>query len=101
MLGDAVVTMPTDLRSTAAFELDSPELPPPEPKGLARLTVTIPSSYSPQVKVAPHPAPRWRTPEFMVYYVVFIVVVPMMAWIPYSLSSCECFFDPPVRKHEC
>ncbi|EIW57931.1 MBOAT-domain-containing protein [Trametes versicolor FP-101664 SS1] len=79
--------MPTDLRSTAAFELDSPELPPPEPKGLARLTVTIPSSYSPQVKVAPHPLPRWRTPEFMVYYVVFVLVVPMMAWIPYSLSS--------------
>ncbi|KAI0636277.1 MBOAT-domain-containing protein [Trametes polyzona] len=79
--------MPTDLRPTAAFELDSPEQAPPNPKGLARLTVTIPSSYNPQVKAAQHPLPRWRTPEFMVYYVVFAVVVPVMVWIPYQLSS--------------
>ncbi|KAI0353656.1 MBOAT-domain-containing protein [Trametes cingulata] len=87
MLGDAVVTMPTDLRPNEAFELDSPEQPPPKPKGLARLTVDIPSSYSPQVKAASHPPPRWRTPEFVVYYVVFCTVVPVMVWIPYRLSS--------------
>ncbi|KAI0373624.1 MBOAT-domain-containing protein [Pilatotrama ljubarskyi] len=87
MLGDAVVTMPTDLRATAAFELDSPDQTPPKPKGLARLTVDIPSSYSPQVRAALHPRPRWRTPEFMVYYVVFCTVVPVMVWIPYRLSS--------------
>ncbi|KAI9001460.1 MBOAT-domain-containing protein [Trametes punicea] len=78
--------MPSDLRPSAALELDSPEQPPPKPKGLARLTVDIPSSYSPNVKAASHPPPRWRTPEFMVYYVVFILIVPLMVWIPYRLS---------------
>ncbi|KAH9902410.1 MBOAT-domain-containing protein [Cubamyces lactineus] len=80
------VTMPTDLRSPAAFEVDSSELPPSKPTGLTRLTVEIPSSYSPQVKAASHPPPRWRTPEFMVYYVVFCLVVPVMVWIPCRLS---------------
>ncbi|KAI0833813.1 MBOAT-domain-containing protein [Trametes gibbosa] len=79
--------MPTDLRPSAAFELDSSEQPPSTPKGLVRLTVTIPSSYNAQVKSAQHPPPRWRTPEFFVYYLVFALVVPMMVWIPYRLSS--------------
>ncbi|KAI9056770.1 MBOAT-domain-containing protein [Trametes sanguinea] len=80
--------MPSDLRPTATFELDSPEQSlPPKPTGLARLTVEIPSAYNPAVKEASHPPPRWRTPEFMVYYVVFILAVPLMVWIPYQLSS--------------
>ncbi|CDO75129.1 hypothetical protein BN946_scf185010.g54 [Trametes cinnabarina] len=88
MLGDAVVNMPSDLRPTAAFELDPSQQPaPPKPSGLARLTVEIPSAYSVEVKEAPHPPPRWHTLEFMVYYVIFILVVPVMFWIPYKLSS--------------
>ncbi|TBU27794.1 MBOAT-domain-containing protein [Dichomitus squalens] len=87
MLGDAVVQMPTDLRPTSTFELDSPLEPSHRPKGITRLTVDVPSSYSSQVKAQTHPAPRWRTPEFMVYYVTFLCVVPLMVWIPYTLSS--------------
>lgn len=29
---------------------------------------------------------RWRTPEFCLYFVVLVVVLPIMAWIPISLS---------------
>ncbi|KAH9847853.1 MBOAT-domain-containing protein [Lenzites betulinus] len=78
--------MPTDLRPTTAFELESSEQPPPAPKGLARLTVTIPSSYSAQVKASQHPPPRWRTLEFYAYYIVIGVIVPVMIWIPCRLS---------------
>ncbi|KAI0706413.1 MBOAT-domain-containing protein [Earliella scabrosa] len=87
MLGDAVVQMPSDLRSRATFELDSPTHSSHKPKGLARLTIDIPSSYNPKLKSEPHPAPRWRTPEFMCYYVVFAFALPAMVWIPYRLSS--------------
>ena len=90
MLGDAVVEMPTDLRPTSNLELDSPPESSYRPRGVTRLTVHIPSAYNPQVKAQPHPAPRWRTPEFLVYYVVFVCVVPLMVWIPYRLSSREC-----------
>ncbi|KAI1792160.1 MBOAT-domain-containing protein [Ganoderma leucocontextum] len=79
--------MPSDLRQTSAFELDSPPESSYRPKGITRLTVHIPTAYSAQVKAETHPAPRWRTPEFMVYYVVFACVLPIMFWIPYRLSS--------------
>lgn len=57
------------------------------------LTVDIPSSHTapPHTKgerngVERAPS-RWRTKEFMVYYVVFAVVVPWMVWVPVRLSS--------------
>jgi hypothetical protein len=31
--------------------------------------------------------PRWRTPEFFLYYLVLLVVVPYMFWIAYSVSG--------------
>jgi protein-cysteine N-palmitoyltransferase HHAT len=30
--------------------------------------------------------PKWRTPEFYLYYVVFAIAVPYMFWVPYSVS---------------
>jgi len=30
--------------------------------------------------------PKWKTPEFALYYLVFIVVVPYMFWIVYEVS---------------
>ena len=89
MLGDAVVQMPSDLRPTVAFELDSPMQPTSRPKGITRLTVDISSSYSPERRREKHPEPRWRTPEFIAYYVVFVLVIPLMVWIPYRLSTRE------------
>ncbi|EIM90724.1 MBOAT-domain-containing protein [Stereum hirsutum FP-91666 SS1] len=61
------------------------------------LTVDIPSSHT----APPHAnakgerngaergpgQSRWRTKEFMLYYVVFAVVVPWMVWVPIRLSS--------------
>ncbi|KAI0750047.1 MBOAT-domain-containing protein [Daedaleopsis nitida] len=79
--------MPTDLRAPAPFELESPDQPTYKPKGLARLTVDIPSSYNPEIRAERHPRPRWRTPEFIAYYVVFAFALPLMVWIPYTLSS--------------
>lgn len=32
------------------------------------------------------PPPKWRTPEFFLYYMVFIVVVPYMFWVAYDVS---------------
>ena len=94
MLGDAVVQMPSDLRPTAAFELDSPTQPTYRPKGITRLTVDIPSSYNPERRAEKHPEPRWRTSEFIAYYVVFVVAIPLMVWIPNRLSTREycCFW---------
>ena len=33
------------------------------------------------------PAPKWRTPEFMVYAVVFLVAVPLMFKTVYDVSN--------------
>ena len=85
MLGDISTQMPSDLRSKhAGFELDPPA---PHRKGVTRLTIDIPSSYDAKLKAELHPEPRWRTTEFMCYYVVFALALPLMAWIPYRLSS--------------
>lgn len=34
-------------------------------------------------------SPRWRTPEFMFYYLVFITVVPMMFKVAHDVSKGE------------
>lgn len=41
------------------------------------------------------PPPKWRTPEFFLYYIVFIVVVPYMFWVAYDVSRRE-KAKPPV-----
>ncbi|KAF5359446.1 hypothetical protein D9756_002933 [Leucocoprinus leucothites] len=55
------------------------------------LTVNIPSSVRHSLSSQTNgkqPAPsRWGTLEFKLYYAVFLVVVPIMIWIPVSLSS--------------
>ena len=56
-------------------------------KGIARLTVHISSSFhqkmSRNVGVS---ASRWSTAEFKFYYMVALFVIPLMIWIPMSLS---------------
>lgn len=32
------------------------------------------------------PPPKWQTPEFYLYYLVFIWAVPYMFWIAYDVS---------------
>jgi len=57
-----------------------------KPSRIVKLTVDVPSSHQPQ---AADTTPRWKTPEFLFYYLVFAVVVPVMVWIPIALSSRE------------
>jgi hypothetical protein len=47
------------------------------------LTVTVPQTKAAQAAVS---APRWKTPEFVVYYVVFAVAIPCMFLAPMRLS---------------
>lgn len=37
---------------------------------------------------------RWGTPEFYLYYVIFIVTVPYMFWIAYDVSRRTGFLVP-------
>ena len=78
--------MPTDLRRQQ-FDLESEFDTQDKRSGIVKLTIDIPSSHRPQVAAESHPPPRWRTPEFIFYGVVFCVVVPMLVWIPVGLSS--------------
>jgi hypothetical protein len=63
------------------------DIPAPSAKGIARLTVHIPSAFR---QNAPYNAgvlpSRWRTTEFRFYYAVALFVIPAMVWIPVSLS---------------
>lgn len=43
------------------------------------------------------PPSKWRTPEFFLYYLVFIVVVPYMFWIAYDVSKREKRLSPCLR----
>ncbi len=33
--------------------------------------------------------PKWKTPEFFQYYLVFVVAVPYMFWVAYDVSRRE------------
>lgn len=33
---------------------------------------------------------RWATPEFFLYYLVFLVTVPRMFWVAYDVSRRTC-----------
>jgi hypothetical protein len=77
-----VIPMPTDLRSNIdVFELQEQKS---GRKGLAKLTVNVPTSSHRDSSDRP---PRWSTPEFIFYYLVAVIVIPMMTWVPISLSS--------------
>ncbi|KAG1737067.1 MBOAT, membrane-bound O-acyltransferase family-domain-containing protein [Suillus paluster] len=83
---DVVINMPTDMRSQGGdfskFDLD---YVPPKPGGITLLTVNIPTST--RIQNEQRPPPRWKTPEFVFYYVVALFVIPLMVWVPIYLSS--------------
>jgi protein-cysteine N-palmitoyltransferase HHAT len=90
MLGSVALQMPTDLRRSSnpihTFDVDSPA--PRQRKGITRLTVDIPSSRVEKSNSrASHPLARWRTPEFIFYEIMFVLVVPLLIWVPVSLSQ--------------
>ncbi|KAG8411550.1 glycerol transporter [Metarhizium acridum] len=43
------------------------------------------------------PPPKWQTPEFYLYYLVFLWAVPYMFWVAYSVSRPS---DPRYHKYE-
>jgi hypothetical protein len=51
--------------------------------GIIRLTVDLSARHTPG---DPRPS-RWRTPEFFLYYAIFIAAVPWMIYVPVQLSS--------------
>jgi len=55
--------------------------------GITRLTVDVPSARA-SGDTRP---PRWRTPEFLFYYVVLLAVVPWMVYSPIQLSASAYF----------
>lgn len=77
--------------------MDSPQPPTPAVQAgkhkvaITDFTIRIPGSNRRIVDgAAGEPGPsRWRSREFMGYYVAFAVVVPMMVRIPAKLSSSE------------
>jgi protein-cysteine N-palmitoyltransferase HHAT len=93
MNGAVAIEMPTDLRNSLGGELNATASDTYEPrKGILRLTVGVPSSYrkthcpSEETRLPP----RWRSPEFLLYYVAAAIVIPVMIWLPVVLSSCKC-----------
>ena len=83
---DVVIDIPTEMRSQethfSKFDID---YVPPMARGITSLTIDIPASS--RIANGPRPPPRWKTPEFIFYYVVALFVLPLMAWVPISLSS--------------
>ncbi|QRV89896.1 glycerol uptake protein 1 [Ceratobasidium sp. AG-Ba] len=84
--------MPSDMQSVRPL---SPLLvhEPPEKQwkslGVVALTVQTPTSSNftpPETSPSPPPS-RWKTPEFLFYGLVFLVVVPYMMKIPFDLSN--------------
>ena len=94
---DLELQMPSDLRGdghedTKPFlESMSPGQPTdveePSRKGILHFTVNVPPGSVRQRTVQARPPPRWRTPEFYLYYLVFAVAVPIMVWKPIRLSE--------------
>ncbi|EPS93672.1 hypothetical protein FOMPIDRAFT_1033595 [Fomitopsis schrenkii] len=78
--------MPSDLRRQQ-FDLESECDAQDKRSGIVKLTIDIPSSHRPQGAAGPRQPPRWRTPEFIFYGVIFCIVVPTLVWVPISLSS--------------
>lgn len=57
--------------------------------GIVGLTVDIPSSRRPDTRTdRKHSPPRWKTVEFRCYATIACIVIPIMFWIPMTLSSC-------------
>jgi hypothetical protein len=57
--------------------------------GIIRLTVDVPSAR--HTPGEPRPS-RWRTPEFFLYYAIFVTAAPWMIYVPVQLSSSAYYF---------
>ncbi|KZT40000.1 MBOAT-domain-containing protein [Sistotremastrum suecicum HHB10207 ss-3] len=79
--------MPSDLRSTPKPLVV--EVGPLPRRGITALTVETPTSTR-FARIDPtRPPARWKTPEFILYGIIFVVVVPIMVWVPVTLSQYD------------
>ena len=62
--------------------------------GITRLTVDVPSARAPS-ETRP---PRWRTLEFLLYYIILVTVVPWMVYVPIQLSASASFSVSASRR---
>lgn len=64
------------------------ELDPPSKRmSILDLTVEIPSSTRVHSSLTDAKRPvRWKTLEFKLYYALAVIMLPIMAWIPISIS---------------
>jgi hypothetical protein len=70
----------------AVSETPTPAKSTPARKGILHLTVDVPAgSPGKDTHVS---LPRWFTPEFYLYYVMAVVIIPLMVWVPWKFSSC-------------
>ncbi|KAI6039919.1 MBOAT, membrane-bound O-acyltransferase family-domain-containing protein [Pisolithus marmoratus] len=102
MPDDVVIDMPTNPHNSKAtvHRFEPADMTPPDrARGIASLTVGIPSSRKNRPPDGSSPLPRWKTPEFIFYYIVFVVVVPLMAWVPIRLSSTT-NANYPIFRHQ-
>ncbi len=99
--GDFVLQMPPQ-SPRSQLEIITGESDPhtsPRRGGITRLTVDVPSARHTPGETRPS---RWRTPEFFLYYAIFVTVVPWMVYVPVQLSSsayCLAVFPPACRPY--
>ncbi|KAG9004573.1 glycerol transporter [Tulasnella sp. JGI-2019a] len=82
--------MPGDLRQPRRPQLahlDLEDTPERKPRGITALTVTTPTSLRPRQTTKVPPAPRWKTPEFLFYGLVHVVVLPFLFKVPMDMSN--------------
>ena len=87
--GDFVLQMPQSPRSQLEVITGESDSPSQRRGGITRLTVDVPSARRTPGETRPS---RWRTPEFFVYYAIFITAVPWMIYVPMQLSSSAYYF---------
>jgi protein-cysteine N-palmitoyltransferase HHAT len=88
--GDVVIQMQQSPRSQLeAITGESDPDKSPCRGGITRVTVDVPSTR-PSGETRP---PRWRTPEFLLYYVIFAIAVPWMIYTPIELSASTSFLS--------
>ncbi|EAU84610.2 glycerol transporter [Coprinopsis cinerea okayama7 len=88
---------PTRPTTTATLE---PDLKPRKTMRIVDLTVHIPTGKKPLTSTSNKdalPRPRWKTLEFKIYYLIAVIVIPIMVWIPIAASSREL---PNYRHYE-
>lgn len=77
---------PENISVTTSMPPNKPQKPSaPSARGIARLTVHTPSTFRQKIPYNVGVS-RWSTVEFKFYYVVAFFVIPVMIWIPMSLS---------------